>query len=67
MHYLLDCKIKIKKTGKKAIVVDHINNHFALSEWDGGRDIINKNDNCLSVNCQHCSDGFFHRNLLEVV
>jgi len=69
MHNLLDCEVKIKGTVKKAVVVDHINNHFALSNMDGG-DIINRGfrkDVCLTANCEHCADGFFHRNLLEEV
>ena len=41
MNNLIDQEVKIKKTGRKAIVVDHIDNHFALSYLDG-KEVLNK-------------------------
>ena len=76
MNNLIDQEVKIKKTGRKAIVVDHIDNHFALSYLDG-KEVLNKTYDCGAKgyfpkkdtdhsDCNNCSYGFFHRSQLEI-
>ena len=67
-------KTILKSTNQSVLIVDCIDNHYAITTLKG-KDIINTSNDCGMIGdfpkketdhckCNHCSDGFFHRSEL---
>ena len=67
-------KTILKSTNQPVLIVDEIDNHYAITTLKG-KEIFNKSNDCGMTgdfpkketdhcNCNYCSDGFFNRNEL---